>query len=163
VSVAEAGLDDRVAGLMAQLSLEEKVRLLAGASSFALHAIDRLGIPALNMTDGPTGVRSIKGLAATVFPVGVALAATWNPDTAQAVAAAIGREALALGDQVVLAPTINIMRIPTWGRNFRSTTSEKPRLSSEPTNYSANDGQIPPPGPLFHLQPRQPDANLARI
>ena len=125
---AEIALDDRVADLMAHLTLDEKVRLLAGASSFSLHAIPRLGIAALNMTDGPTGVRSIKGAPATVFPVGVALAATWNPDTAGQVAAAIAREALALGDQVVLAPTINIMRIPTWGRNFE-TYSEDPYLA----------------------------------
>ena len=104
------------------------MRLLAGASSFSLHAVERLDIPALNMTDGPTGVRSIKGVAASVFPVGVALDATWNPDTAGKVAAAIARLALALGDQVVLAPTINIMRIPTWGRNFE-TYSEDPYLA----------------------------------
>jgi len=121
-------LEARTDDLLSRLTLEEKVRLLAGASSFALHGIERLGIPALRMTDGPTGVRSIKGTPATVFPVGVAVAATWNPDTAGAVAAAIAREALALGDQVVLAPTINIMRIPTWGRNFE-TYSEDPYLA----------------------------------
>jgi len=121
-------VDERTDELLGRLTLEEKVRLLAGASSFALHGIERLGIPPLRMTDGPTGVRSIKGTPATVFPVGVAVAATWNPDTAGAVAAAIAREALALGDQVVLAPTINIMRIPTWGRNFE-TYSEDPYLA----------------------------------
>ncbi len=126
--MAANSLDARTEELLAQLTLEEKVRLLAGASSFSLHGIERLGIPSLNMTDGPTGVRSIKGVPATVFPVGVAVAATWNPETAREVAAAIGREAHALGDQVVLAPTINIMRIPTWGRNFESY-SEDPYLA----------------------------------
>ncbi|HEX7946684.1 MAG TPA: glycoside hydrolase family 3 C-terminal domain-containing protein [Phenylobacterium sp.] len=128
MSETREDLDSRVADLLARLTMEEKVRLLAGASSFSLHAIERLGIPALNMTDGPTGVRSIKGVPATVFPVGVAVAATWSPDTAKAVAAAIAREAQALGDHVVLAPTINIMRIPTWGRNFE-TYSEDPYLA----------------------------------
>jgi beta-glucosidase len=123
-----APLDDRVADLMSRLTLEEKVLLLAGASSFNLHPIERLGVPSLQMTDGPTGVRSIKGTPATVFPVGVAVAATWNPETAGKVAAAIAREAHALGDHVVLAPTINIMRIPTWGRNFE-TYSEDPHLA----------------------------------
>ena len=126
--MAANSLDARTDELLAQLTLAEKVRLLAGASSFSLHGIERLGIPPLNMTDGPTGVRSIKGTPATVFPVGVAVASTWNPDTANAVAAAIAREALALDDQVVLAPTINIMRIPTWGRNFESY-SEDPYLA----------------------------------
>lgn len=126
--MAANSLDARTDELLAQMTLEEKVRLLAGASSFSLHGVERLGVPSLNMTDGPTGVRSIKGVPATVFPVGVAVAASWNPDTAQAVAAAIGREARALGDQVVLAPTINIMRTPAWGRNFESY-SEDPYLA----------------------------------
>ncbi|MBU1378475.1 MAG: glycoside hydrolase family 3 C-terminal domain-containing protein [Alphaproteobacteria bacterium] len=129
MSKADAGdLDARTDDVLARLTRDEKVRLLAGASSFALHGVERLGVPSLNMTDGPTGVRSIKGQPATVFPVGVAIAATWNPQTAKDVAAAIGREAHALGDQVVLAPTINIMRIPTWGRNFESY-SEDPYLA----------------------------------
>ena len=123
-----ASLDNRVADLMERLTLAEKVTLLAGASSFALHGVERLGIPSLRMSDGPTGVRSIKGEPATVFPVGVAVAATWNPQTARDVAAAIGREAHALGEHVVLAPTINMMRIPTWGRNFE-TYSEDPYLA----------------------------------
>lgn len=123
-----APLDDRVADLLSRMTLDEKVLLLAGASSFNLHPIERLGVPSLQMTDGPTGVRSIKGTPATVFPVGVAIAATWNPETAGKVAAAIAREAQALGDHVVLAPTINIMRIPTWGRNFE-TYSEDPYLA----------------------------------
>ena len=123
-----ASLDNRVADLMERLTLAEKVTLLAGASSFALHGVERLGIPSLQMSDGPTGVRSIKGEPATVFPVGVAVAATWNPQTARDVAAAIGREAHALGEHVVLAPTINMMRIPTWGRNFE-TYSEDPYLA----------------------------------
>ncbi|WP_296596424.1 glycoside hydrolase family 3 N-terminal domain-containing protein, partial [Phenylobacterium sp.] len=121
-------LDARVGELLAQLTLEEKVRLLAGASAFALHGVDRLGIPAISMTDGPTGVRSIRGQPATVFPVGVAVAASWSVDTAAEVAAATGREARAMGEQVVLAPTVNIMRTPTWGRTFE-TYSEDPYLA----------------------------------
>jgi beta-glucosidase len=121
-------LDARVADLLPRLTLEEKVRLLAGASSFGLHGVERLGVPSLRMTDGPTGVRSIRGEPATVFPVGVAVAATWNPETARAVAGAIAREAQALGDHVVLAPTINILRTPAWGRAFE-TYSEDPYLA----------------------------------
>lgn len=121
-------LDARVDDLLAQLALDEKVRLLAGASAFALHGVERLGIPAISMTDGPTGVRSIRGQPATVFPVGVAVAASWNVETAASVAAATGREARAMGEQVVLAPTVNIMRTPTWGRTFE-TYSEDPYLA----------------------------------
>jgi beta-glucosidase len=123
-----AALAERASDLAGRLTLEEKVALMAGAASFTLHGVERLGVPRIDMADGPTGVRSNKGEAATVFPVGVAMASTWNPDLTREVAAAIGREALALGARVVLAPTINIVRTPLWGRNFE-TYSEDPFLA----------------------------------
>ncbi|HEY1928171.1 MAG TPA: glycoside hydrolase family 3 C-terminal domain-containing protein [Caulobacteraceae bacterium] len=121
-------LEVRVEDLVARLTLEEKVSLMAGAASFTLQGVERLGVPAIRMTDGPTGVRSNEGEPATVFPVGVAMASTWNPELVREVAGAIGREALALDNQVVLAPTINIVRTPLWGRNFE-TFSEDPFLA----------------------------------
>ena len=123
-------LEARVEDLVARLTVEEKVALMAGASAFRLEGVARLGVPGLGMTDGPTGVRSNTGQMATVFPVAVALAATFNPDLTREVAAAIAREAVALGEQVVLAPTINIVRTPLWGRNFE-TFSEDPHLTAE--------------------------------
>jgi beta-glucosidase len=125
---AHAPLESRARDLAARLTLEEKVALMAGAESFAMEGVERLGVPRIRMTDGPTGVRSNVGEPATVFPVGAALAATWNPDLVRDVAAAIGREALALGAEVVLAPTVNIVRTPLWGRNFE-TFSEDPFLT----------------------------------
>jgi len=121
-------LEARVEDLISRLNLEEKVRLMAGAATFTLEGVERLGVPAIRLTDGPTGVRSNEGEAATVFPVGVALAATWNPDLVGEVAGAIAREALALDNRVVLAPTINIVRTPLWGRNFE-TYGEDPFLA----------------------------------
>ena len=122
------GLETRVENLLGRLTLEEKVALMAGAAAFTLEGVERLGVPGIRVTDGPTGVRSHEGEAATVFPVGVAMASTWNPDLTREVAAAIAREALALGNRVVLAPTINIVRTPLWGRNFE-TYSEDPYLT----------------------------------
>ncbi len=121
-------LEVRIADLLSRLTLEEKVSLMAGSAAFTLMGIERLGIPTVRVTDGPTGVRSNEGEAATVFPVGIAIASTWNPELTREVAAAIGREALALDNHVVLAPTINIIRTPIWGRNFE-TYSEDPFLS----------------------------------
>ncbi len=123
-----APLEIRVEDLLGRLTLDEKVALMAGSAPFTLHGVSRLGVPAVRVTDGPTGVRSQEGAAATVFPVGVAMAATWNPDLTAEVAAAIAREALALNNQVVLAPTINIVRTPLWGRAFE-TYSEDPFLA----------------------------------
>ena len=122
--------EERVEDLVGQLNLEEKVSLMAGAEAFELAAIPRLGISSLRLSDGPTGVRSNSGAKATVFPVAVALAATFNPAIAREVAGAIAREAIALGERVVLAPTINIVRTPLWGRNFE-TYSEDPHLTAE--------------------------------
>ena len=121
-------LETRVEDLLRRLTLEEKIALMAGVAGFTLEGVERLGVPRVRVTDGPTGVRSNEGEAATVFPVGVALAATWNPDLTREVAAAIAREALALDNRVVLAPTINIVRTPLWGRNFE-TYSEDPFLA----------------------------------
>lgn len=122
--------EQRVDALMAQLTLEEKVSLLAGETSMTLHAVPRLGIPKIGMTDGPTGVRSPEGHPATVFPVGVAIAATWNPELAGEVGAAIAEEARGYRASVLLAPTVNIVRTPRWGRNFE-TYSEDPHLAGQ--------------------------------
>ncbi|MEP6968312.1 MAG: glycoside hydrolase family 3 N-terminal domain-containing protein, partial [Pseudomonadota bacterium] len=121
-------LESRVEDLLSRLTVEEKVALMAGSAAFTLEGVERLGVPAIRVTDGPTGVRSHEGEAATVFPVGVAMASTWNPDLTREVAGAIAREALALGNRVVLAPTVNIVRTPLWGRNFE-TYSEDPYLA----------------------------------
>jgi len=123
-----APTESRVEDLLGRLTLDEKVALMAGSAAFTLHGVPRLGVPQVRVTDGPTGVRSNEGEAATVFPVGVAMAATWNPDLTREVAGAIAREALALNNRVVLAPTINIVRTPLWGRNFE-TYSEDPFLA----------------------------------
>ena len=125
-----AGIEARVEDLLGRLTLEEKVALMAGQAAFKLEGVERLGVSQLGMSDGPTGVRSNTGQMATVFPVAVALAATFNPGLTGEVAAAIAREAKALGENVVLAPTINIVRTPLWGRNFE-TFSEDPYLAGE--------------------------------
>jgi beta-glucosidase len=125
---ASLPLEKRVDDLLSRLTTEEKVPLLAGSEAFRLEGVQRLNVPALRLTDGPTGVRSNAGKEATVFPVAVALAATFNPDLVGRVAAAIAREAHALGEVTILAPTINIVRTPVWGRNFE-TYSEDPYLA----------------------------------
>lgn len=125
-----APIERRVDDLMRRLTPDEKASLLAGASSMTLHAIPRLGIPEIKVTDGPTGVRSPEGRPATVFPVGVAIAATWSPDIARKVGAAIAGETRGYGASVLLAPTVNIVRTPRWGRNFE-TYSEDPFLAGK--------------------------------
>lgn len=118
-------LETRIDALVHALTLEEKIDLLGG-TGFATQAVPRLGIPALNMTDGPLGVRWD---SATAFPAGIALAASWDPHWAEAVGGAIARETLARGRHVILAPCVNIARIPNGGRNFESF-GEDPHLAA---------------------------------
>ena len=124
----DAQVEARARALLAQLTTAEKVTLMAGGSSFGTAPIARLGIPALSLSDGPNGVRSNDEMAATVFPTGSALGASWNPQLAQAAGAAIGREARAMGVSVMLGPNVNIQRSPLGGRDFEMY-SEDPFLS----------------------------------
>ncbi len=111
--------------LLAQLTLEEKLLLVAG-TGFDTRGVERLGIPKLSMTDGPVGVRNG---AATAFPAPVALAASFDPELVQRVGAALGRETRAKGKSVLLAPCVNLQRTPQGGRNFESF-GEDPWLAS---------------------------------
>lgn len=118
--------------LLRQMTLQEKVSMLAGASMWQTVAVERLGIPAIKVSDGPNGARGGggfgSGVKAACFPAGIALAATWNPELVGRVGQALGQEARTKGARVLLAPTINIHRSPLNGRNFECY-SEDPYLS----------------------------------
>lgn len=109
-------LENRIADLLTKLTLEEKVSLMGG-TGFDTKAIPRLGIPTLRMTDGPLGVRTGR---ATAFPASIALAASWDTALVRRVGAALGRETKAKDKNVLLAPCVNIHRVPHGGRNFES-------------------------------------------
>ena len=122
-----------IESLLQQLTLEEKIRLLAGADNWHTHAIERLGIPSLKVSDGPNGVRGFWGSLATFSactPVGTALAATWNTALVEQIGQLLGDETRAKGADVLLAPAVNLHRTPLAGRNFECY-SEDPYLSGE--------------------------------
>ena len=125
-----AAIEDRIADLLARMSLEEKIVLLSGDSThFDTKPNARLGIPALRMTDGPVGVRS-REQASTAFPASVCMAATWNPDLMFKLGQILGRETKAKGRNVLLGPCVNIHRVPHGGRDFESF-GEDPYLASK--------------------------------
>ena len=121
--------------IISQMTLEEKVSMLAGIDKWHTESVPRLGIPSLKMTDGPHGARTVSDddptvtLPATCFPTGSALGATWNTELVNRVGAAIGDEAKARGCALLLGPCINIHRSPLGGRNFESY-SEDPHLAA---------------------------------
>jgi beta-glucosidase len=115
--------------VMATLTLEQKVSLLAGHDNWHTQALP--GVPAMRMSDGPAGVRgtSWTGPASASFPCGTALGATFDPALVEEVGAALGEEARSKGAHVLLAPTVNLHRTPIGGRNFECM-SEDPVLTA---------------------------------
>jgi beta-glucosidase len=118
--------------LPGQMTLQEKVSMLAGSDMWHTTPVARLGIPAVKVSDGPNGVRGGGGFSGSVkaacFPAGIALASTWNTDLVERIGQALGQEASSKGASVLLAPTVNIHRSPLNGRNFECY-SEDPYLS----------------------------------
>lgn len=121
--------------VVAALTLEEKASLTVGRDFFNTQDVPRLGIPAVWLADGPSGLRknataepALTSVPATCFPSASALGATWDAALVREVGAAIGEEAQALGVGVVLAPGLNLKRSPLCGRAFEYY-SEDPLLS----------------------------------
>ena len=118
--------------LVGRLTLEQKVRLLTGADGWNLHAEKALGLRPIVVSDGPAGVRGIRfdpAKPSSSLPCPVALAATWDERLVHDIALALGHEARARGVDVLLAPTVNIVRTPLSGRGFECF-SEDPWLST---------------------------------
>ena len=138
---------DNVDEVLKAMTLEEKAMLVVGGNrqiastdnngmigghakrvpgaAGTTQAIPRLGIPSTVLTDGPAGVRinpkrdnDPNTYYCTGFPVGTALACTWNTQLVEEVGKCIGNEVLEYGCDVLLAPGMNIHRSPLCGRNF---------------------------------------------
>src|SRR5256884_3321787 len=128
---ATAGVSDE-SSLVARLSLEQKVRLLTGADAWVLHGESSVGLRPVVLSDGPAGVRGVRFDAAnpsSSLPCPVALAATWDVGLIEELTTALGREARSKGVDVLLGPTVNIIRTPLSGRGFECF-SEDPLLTS---------------------------------
>ncbi|MDE6022386.1 MAG: beta-glucosidase, partial [Muribaculaceae bacterium] len=137
---------DNIDEIIAAMTLEEKAHLIVGTgmegtsgdsavvgatrsivpgAAGTTFPIERLGIPAVVLADGPAGLRidpTREGDAETYycthFPIGTLLASTWDTDLVEQVGDAIGNEVLEYGADVLLAPALNIHRNPLCGRNF---------------------------------------------
>ena len=119
--------------LFKELTLEEKAGLCSGADQWHTKAVERLGIPALRLSDGPHGLRYIedgKARAAVCFPTGSALASSFDTALSEKIGAALGKEAKAAGVHTLLGPAVNMKRSPLCGRNFEYM-SEDPFLAGE--------------------------------
>lgn len=126
--------------LLSRMTLEQKCALLSGGSSFSTRAYPELGIPRLQFSDGPHGLRHQDeganhlgagvSLPATCFPPAVTMSQTWDVALAERVGEALGQEAASMGVNVVLGPGLCIKRSPLCGRNFEYF-SEDPLVSGK--------------------------------
>lgn len=126
--------------VLAELTLEEKAALTSGSDFWHTEAVERLGVPAVMVTDGPHGLRKQatdtdhlgigNSVPATCFPPAAALASTWDVDLLARVGRALGRETRGNEVAVLLGPGVNIKRSPLCGRNFEYF-SEDPALAGD--------------------------------
>jgi beta-glucosidase len=137
-SLAQRSTDyvSKAKALVAEMTLEEKALLISGDGWWKTHAIDRLQIPSVCMTDGPHGLRKVEGgslspgVPATCFPTASALASSWDTDLIRQVGIALAEECQANDVQILLGPGVNMKRSSLGGRNFEYL-SEDPFLAGK--------------------------------
>ncbi len=128
LSLGAPAVETRVSTILARMTLGQKLRQLHGTSLqpvghlYRTPAEPSLGVPGLAMVDGPRGVSA--GVA-TTFPVAMGRGASWDPELERRVGRAIALEARAYGANVLLAPAVNLLRHPAWGR-AQETYGEDP-------------------------------------
>ena len=131
--------DQRAQLLLAELTADEKISLLGGDELSGVtggpgthtgtsDGIERVGIPTIYFSDGPAGVRS--GMA-TAMPSPIALGASFDPRNSARDARVIADEVIKKGNDIVFAPTVDIVRTPLAGRVFEALGGEDPYLSSQ--------------------------------
>lgn len=128
-----AAIEARIDAALDELTLAEKAALMHGEAALPLSGawttpgVERLGAPGFRMLDGPRGLSRFAGTEGTAFPVPMARGATWDPELEERVGRAIGAELRVVGADVLLAPTVNVLRHPRWGR-AQETYGEDPYL-----------------------------------
>ncbi len=126
--------------LCAKMTLEEKAGLCSGSDFWHTKPVERLGIPAMMVSDGPHGLRKQKdegdhlgvndSIKAVCFPTGCTIAASFDKDLIREMGEALGTSCQAEGVGVILGPAVNIKRSPLCGRNFEYY-SEDPYVAGE--------------------------------
>jgi len=129
-------VDPKVAGMVSQLTRDEKLKMLNGGErlnpewwtiDFDATGATKVGLNDMPMRDGPRGVHSLNSEKTTTFAVAEARAAAFDIDLEYRVGGVMAAEMKALKYDVSLAPTMNVLRHPGWGR-AQETYGEDPVL-----------------------------------
>ncbi len=131
-------MNDKIKKLLSELTLEEKAGLCSGKDFWRTKPVERLGIPSIMVSDGPSGLRTQfdngvdenDSRPAVSFPSGCATASSFDRDLLHHLGEILGEEANNYNVSTVLGPAINIKRSPLCGRNFEYL-SEDPYLAGE--------------------------------
>ncbi len=126
--------------IISRMTLAEKCGILSGKDVWHTREVPTAGIPSIMLSDGPSGLRKQEGegdhlglnasVKATCFPSAATVANSWDPELAEKVGEALGREAAAKEVGVLLGPGLNVKRSPLCGRNFEYF-SEDPYLAGK--------------------------------
>ena len=129
-----------IKALVSELTLEEKAGLCSGADFWHTKAVERLGVPASMVSDGPHGLRKQDqeadhlgvndSIKAVCFPAASATAASFDKALIEKMGEAVGDSCQHEKLSVVLGPAVNIKRSPLCGRNFEYF-SEDPYLTGK--------------------------------
>jgi len=109
----------------------EEMKMLVTNGAYKTLSVERLGLPATVLLDGPAGINFFfKSNTTAAYPTEVVIASTWNDELAYIMGEAVGAEANAYGVHGWYAPGMNVHRTPQGGRNFEFF-SEDPLLSGK--------------------------------
>ena len=128
------------ADIVSKMSLEQKAKIVSGKDYWHMEGFEELGLPVIQLTDGPHGLRKQNpddktvGLGgsypATCFPPASLSGCSWDPELLEKEGEAMAEECMQEKVSVILGPGVNIKRSPTCGRNFEYF-SEDPYLAGK--------------------------------
>ncbi|KAL4874018.1 glycoside hydrolase superfamily [Aspergillus spectabilis] len=103
--------------LLSKLTIEEKVSLLSAVDWWRTPVIKRedVFVPHIKSTDGPNGARGesyVSGIKAACFPCGTSLGASFDRDLLFRTGQEIAKEAQTKAANILLAPTLDVIRSP---------------------------------------------------
>ncbi|SCP94841.1 beta-glucosidase family protein [Anaerobium acetethylicum] len=119
---------ENIKEIIRNMTIEEKAGLCSGENDWFTKAVERLGVPAVRMSDGPHGLRTQEAsegsllkeqsIKAVCFPAACATGNSFDPELLKEMGERLGQESQASDVQILLGPGVNMKRNPLCGRNF---------------------------------------------